>query len=178
MMTANRSRVLGRDSAPIKMLVVSDYQCATCRAWFQQTLPVIRSEYIETGRARLTWVHYPLREHPAAVRAASAALCAGVQQKFWEATTRLFAAQTVWGQTRQPNAIIDSLVSVPGTEAFSLRNCIDSQRMMRQVRADIDWADTNRVGTPPLIVIGARRISGATPVVALRAILDSAIAGK
>lgn len=178
MVAANKSRVIGSDAAPLTMLVVSDFACKTCRTWFEQTLPIIRSEYVNAGRVRLTWAHYPLLEHPTAVRAASAALCAGVQQKFWEASTQLFAAQNLWESSRNPNPIIDSLVSVPGTDAFSLRNCIDSGRMLRQVRADIDWADTTRVGSPLMLVIGKRRISADTPVAALRAILDSAIVGK
>lgn len=178
MEAADVSRVIGSDSAAVRVLVVSDYQCDSCRTWFEQYLPQLRAEYIETGKARLTWVHYPLKRHPAAVRAASAALCAGVQGKFWDASARLFNGQTAWGSSPRANEIIDSLANVPGIENFTLKNCIDSDRMLRQIRRDIDWTDTAKAGAPVTIVIGKRRIAGSASFATLRASLDSAVAQK
>jgi Thioredoxin len=178
MEAADASRTLGLKSASVRVLVISDYQCDSCRIWFESQLPVIRTEYIETQKVRLTWVHYPLRPHPGAVRAASAALCAGAQGKFWDASARLFSGQAIWGESERANQIIDSLASVPGTEAFTLRNCIESTRMLRQIRRDIDWTDTAKAGAPLTLLIGARRLSGSATLATLRATLDSAIAGK
>ena len=178
MEAADLGRVIGSDSAPVKLMVVSDYQCDSCRIWFETALPVIRSEYIATGKARLTWVHYPLRQHPAAVRAASAALCASVQGKFWEASARLFSAQQQWGPATRPERIIDTLAVVPGIESFTLQNCIDSDRMLRQIRRDIDWTDTVKAGAPLRILFGRRQLSGATQIGALRSALDSAVSGR
>jgi Thioredoxin len=178
MVSADRGRVLGSDSAPVRMLVVSDYQCTACRTFFETTLPAIRAEYLETGRARLTWVHYPLKTHPGAVRAASAALCASAQGQFWPASARLFAAQERWGAAPAPDPIIDSLATVPGIDPYALKNCTTSGRMLRQIRGDIDWTDTVRAGAPPMVVIGARHLDAGAPLALLRATLDSAIAGK
>lgn len=178
MQAADRGRVLGVDSAPVRMFVISDFQCDSCRLWFENMLPIIRAEYIETGRARLTWVHYPLREHPDAVHAASAALCASAQGKFWEAGARLFAAQRRWAGAPTANAIIDSLATVPDLESYKLRNCTESGRMLRQIRGDIDWTDTVKAGSPPLVLIGSRRLRGGTSISVLRAVLDSALSGK
>ncbi len=178
MEAADVSRVLGSKSAPVRVLVISDYQCDSCRLWFEEKLPVVRAEYIETGKARLTWVHYPLRSHPAAVRAASASLCAGVQGKFWETSARLFSAQRVWGASPRADEIIDSLAIAAGSESFTLKSCTSSDRMLRQVRRDIDWTDTAKAGAPPTLIIGARRLSGAASLAVLRAALDSAAAGK
>ncbi|MBL0169839.1 MAG: thioredoxin domain-containing protein [Gemmatimonadaceae bacterium] len=178
MLEADHGRVLGADSARVQLFVVSDYQCAGCRAWFETTLPTIRAEYIEPGTVRLAWVHYPLREHPDAVRAASAALCAAAQGKFWETSARIFAAQERWGGSRDVKVLLDSLASVPGIDAFALRNCTESDRMLRQIRTDIAWADTARVGAPLTVVVGARRIPGTAPLSTLRAAIDSAVSGK
>ena len=178
MQAADAGRVLGDRSAPVRLMVVSDYQCAECRTWSETVLPVVRAAYVDSGKVRLTWVHYPLRVHPNAVRAASAALCASAQGKFWEASARLFARQPLWGGTKDANVVIDSLAAAPGIDAFTLHNCIDSKRMLRQVRGDIDWADTARAGAPLTVVIGARQIPASAGLPALRAAIDSALAGK
>jgi Thioredoxin len=175
---ADRGRVLGEPSAPVRMLVVSDYQCAECRSWFDQTLPVIRTEYVQTGKVRLTWVHYPLRTNTHAVRAASAAMCASAQSQFWEASTRLFGAQDRWATSPRADAVIDSLALVPGIEDYAFRNCVEAGRMLRQIRGDIDWTDTTRAGRPLMMVLGKRLLPGTTSLSALRAALDSALPGQ
>jgi protein-disulfide isomerase len=178
--SADAGRVLGAASASVPIYVIGDYACAACRVWFETTLPVIRRDYLETGKARLTWVHYPLREHPAAVRAASAALCASVQGKFWESSARIYAAQAQWSDTRaaDANRLLDSLATVDGIDGYALRNCTDSGRLLRRVRYDIDWADSTQMGAPPLVMVGTRRLAGTAPLAMLRAVIDSVLTGK
>ncbi len=175
---ADASRVLGLKSAAVRVLVISDYQCDSCRLWFEQQLPALRADYIETGKVRLTWVHYPLRSHPAAVRAASASLCAGAQGKFWEASARIFGGQPLWASSARADTLIDSLAIAAGGEGFTLKNCTISGRMLRQVRRDIDWTDTAKAGAPPTVIIGSRRLAGAAALTGWRTALDSALAGK
>jgi predicted DsbA family dithiol-disulfide isomerase len=175
MVKADRGRSLGSDSAKITMLVISDYQCAACRTWFSSTLPLLRREYVDRGTVRLVWSHYPLRTHAAAVQAASAALCASAQGKFWEASEQLFAAAALRDSTFGRASVIDSAARVPGVDPFTFARCVESKRMLRQVRLDIDWVDTNRVGTPLTFFVAGRKLPGTTSVPALRAILDSLV---
>ena len=175
---ADRGRVIGGDTGAVHLVVISDYQCADCRAWFDATLPLLRTEYIDAGKIRLTWVHYPLREHGNAVAAASASLCAGVQGKFWEASERLFASQQRWAPVANASAMLDSIASVPGIEVSSFRDCTASKRLFRQIRADIDWVDKNAFGAPLAVLVGTRHVPANAPISALRAIIDSAVARK
>ena len=178
MQAADRGRALGADTARVQLFVVGDYQCADCRIWFDATLPALRAAYIETGKARLAWVHYPLRDHAHSVRAANAALCASAQAKFWEASARIFAAQDRWATAADASVLLDSLATVSGIDPFVLRNCTESGRMLRQIRTDIAWADTARVGAPLMVLVGTRRIPGTASLITLRAAIDSVIAGK
>ncbi len=176
MVKADRGRTLGSDSAKVTMLVISDYQCAECRSWFRSTLPLLRAEYIDRGKVRLVWSHYPLRMHAGALHAASATLCASAQGKFWEASERLFSARVMQDTTFGRASVIDSIAGASGVDAFTFGNCIESKRMLRQIRLDIDWADTNHVGVPLALYVGRRRLPGATSAATLRAALDSLIA--
>ena len=175
---ADAGRVIGGDSSAVPLFVISDYECADCQTWFQATLPVLRAEYIDAGRIRLTWVHYPLREHQNAVAAASASLCAAAQGKFWEASAKIFAARSRWAPLADPTPLLDSIATVPGINTFSFRDCTASKRLVRQIRADINWVDKGAVGTPLTVLVGRRRVPVGASIVALRAAIDSAIAGK
>lgn len=178
MQAADAGRAIGPDSAGVRVYVVSDYQCPDCRTWFEQTLPALRAAYVETGKVRLIWSHYPLRTHPHAVRAASASLCASVQGKFWEASARLFASQDQWGGSRDGTFLVDSVARVPGTDAFTFQNCVESGRMLRQVRMDIDWADTAQVGAPLTVLVSSRAVAAPPTLASVRAAIDAALAER
>ena len=173
---ADHGRSLGSDSAQVTLLVISDYQCAACRIWFTTTLPMLRAEYIDRGAVRVVWSHYPLRTHAGAVHAANAALCASAQGKFWEASEHLFAATALQDTTFGRAALIDSVSRASGVDAFTFDNCIESKRMLRQLRLDIDWVDTNRVGVPLAMYVAGRTLPGTTSTATLRRTLDSLIA--
>ncbi len=172
---SDRGRVFGSGTATVQLFVVSDYACEMCRFWFEHALPLIRDSYLSSGRVKLTWVHYPLREHPNSVRAASAALCAGVQGRFEDASARLFATSSRWGPAANANALIDSLGNVPGLDAFAYRDCVESGRLLRQIKADIDWADATNAGNPLRLVLGKSVLAPSVSYSALRASLDSAL---
>jgi protein-disulfide isomerase len=175
---ADRGRVAGGEKARVRLFVVSDYQCPQCRAWFDSTLPLLRREYLDSSRVKLAWTHYPLREHPGAVRAASGALCAGLQGEFWDASARLFSAQSQWAGATVDTVTIDAIARGTSIDAYSFKLCQEGKRLHRLLRADIDFVDTLRAGAPLTLIVGTRVLPAGTSFVTLRAILDSAIAAK
>lgn len=187
--TADRSRVLGVPAAPVTIMAVMDLQCPECARWLTETLPAVRAALVDSGVARLTLVHYPLRVHPSAVRAASAALCAGAQGKFWEATAQLVASQSAWGRLTdddaraQPalveaaKARVDSIADATAVESFAFRECVQTGRLLRQIHQDIRWADANGVHEVPQLVIGRHRLVADLSLAAIRAAVDSTRAG-
>lgn len=68
---------LGDANAPVTILEFTDFECPYCKSFFTDTLPQLKSTYIDTGKAKLTVRNYPLPFHdPAATKEALAALCA------------------------------------------------------------------------------------------------------
>lgn len=87
--------VKGSSDAPITMIEYSDFECPFCGRFFSQTFPTIQSEYIDTGKVRFVYKHFPLRSiHANAQKAAEASICARDQNKFWEYHDKLFSVQT------------------------------------------------------------------------------------
>ena len=175
---ADRGRTFGADSAAVQLFVISDLQCAACKQWHETQWPVIVRDYVQRGLVRMTFVFYPLREHPHAVLAGSAAMCASAQHQFWPAVDALFAAQSRWATDPAPERLIDSLAAVPGVDRRALRECTTSHRLWRQLRADVDWVDAAGDAALPVLVVGSRRLNTPTSLEQLRAALDSARAGR
>ncbi len=81
-------------SPPIELVEYSDFQCPFCRLFFNETLPAIKNEYIDTGKITFVYRHFfPIPGHLAAVPSAQAAECAREQGKFWEMHDAIFTEQ-------------------------------------------------------------------------------------
>lgn len=85
--------VLGSPTAPVTIIEFSDYQCPFCYSFWQQTLPQIKKNYIDTGKVKFVYRDFPLNIHPMAEPSARAANCAGEQGKYWEYHDKIFGEQ-------------------------------------------------------------------------------------
>src|SRR3990167_2608651 len=47
--------VLGDKNAPITLIEFSDYECPFCKRHFDQTLPQLRKDYIDTGKVKMVF---------------------------------------------------------------------------------------------------------------------------
>lgn len=101
--------VLGKEDATITIVEFSDFQCPFCERFFVDTLPELKKNYIDTGKAQLTFRHFPLTSiHPNAETAHRASECANEQGKFWEYHDLLFQNQSAWSDlplTEQPSSV-------------------------------------------------------------------------
>lgn len=86
-----RLPALGQDSAPVTIVEFSDLECPFCHQFFKETLPQIKKDYIDTGKVKMYYRHYPLPFHPMAKPLANAVECANDQGKFWELHDTIFS---------------------------------------------------------------------------------------
>ena len=139
----------GQESAPITLVEVSDYHCPYCRRHFQQTQPQINSSYIDQGKVRHVFLHYPIDQlHPEAFRSHEAASCAAEQGKFWELHAKLFES---------PARSVDQIVeraSAVGLDANALKSCIESGKYSTAVRESVKRMQQLGVDSTPMFLIG------------------------
>ncbi|MEK7497584.1 MAG: thioredoxin domain-containing protein [Patescibacteria group bacterium] len=81
----------GDSNAKVVLVEFSDFQCPFCARFYSETLGQIQKDYIDTGKVRLVYKHFPLISiHPNAQKAGEASECANEQGKFWEMHDALF----------------------------------------------------------------------------------------
>jgi protein-disulfide isomerase len=80
----------GRPNAPVTILEYADFECPACKQFAADVYPHLAARFVDTGRVRFGFRHFPLSIHPMARQAAIAAQCAGEQGKFWEFYEELF----------------------------------------------------------------------------------------
>ncbi len=74
---ASRDHILVASGATPTVTVVEygDLQCPACGNFARNHYPRLKSDYIDTGKIRYVFRHYPLNSHPRAVPMAEAAEC-------------------------------------------------------------------------------------------------------
>ena len=87
---SKENTILGAADAPVTVVEFTDYQCPFCKRFIQTTFPLLKRDFIDTGKVRWIVRDLPLGFHPNANKAAQAAHCAGDQGKFWEMRDTLF----------------------------------------------------------------------------------------
>jgi protein-disulfide isomerase len=171
---ADGARIKGDPNAKVWIVVVSDFQCPYCAQWERETAPQVIKEFVETGVARLAFVNFPLQQHPNALPAAEAAMCAGAQGKFWEMHDRIFATQQEWSMLPSAEAFFAEAAGALGVAVPEYQACISDHVMRPMIEADTERATTGGAGSTPTFFIGNQVISGAEKIDVFRTAVKDA----
>ena len=171
---ADKARIQGDTAAPVWIVEISDFQCPYCKQWHDQVYPQIVREYVRQGTVRLAYVNFPLGMHQNALPASEAAMCAAVQDRFWQMHDTLFSTQTRWAALQEPLPLYDSLATAIGVQATEWRSCMSSHVMRRLINADRTRGLSAGVNSTPTFFVGDEPIRGAAPMDEFRAAIGRA----
>ncbi len=159
--------VKGSENALVTIIEFSEYQCPFCKRFFEQTLPQIEENYIETGKVRYVFRDFPLSFHQYAQKAAEASECADEQGKFWEYHDKLFENQDALD--------INSLKQYAkdlGLDTAKFSSCLDSGKMASEVEKDFTDGSEYGVGGTPGFFINGIKVVGAQPYSVFEEIIE------
>ncbi len=158
----------GPDSAKVKIVEYSDFQCPFCGR-VVQTIKQIKEEYGD--QVQITFRNYPLSFHQYAQKAAEAAECANVQGKFWEMHDMMFSHQ---------NALrtddLKSYAKQLGLDQAKFDSCLDNGEMKAEVERDFQDGTRAGVQGTPAFIINGELVSGALPFEKFKEVIDRVLA--
>ncbi|KER05605.1 Na antiporter NhaA 2 protein [Marine Group I thaumarchaeote SCGC AAA799-E16] len=152
--------MLGDPNAPLSIIEFSDYQCPFCARFYVQTLPLLKSWYIETGEVNFVYRDFPIPNHPNAMPAAVASECADDQGKFWEYHDILFIKQDTWKKLEGMDAItaFKEYALELNLDAESFDSCFDSGKYVEEVNQDLSEGRSYKISGTPTFFIGNEEI--------------------
>ena len=171
--------VLGNASAKVTIIEFGDYQCPSCRLFWREIEPRLKKEYVDTGKVKLVFRDFPIKEiHPDATAAAMAAQCAADQGKYWEYHDRIFREQDKGTDdvVRFKAADLKKWGAAIRLDATAFNACVDSARYQDEVAKD--YADGIAVGIQgtPTFFINGRLVGGAQSFPVFKKIIDEELA--
>jgi len=139
---------IGRTSAPLAMMIYSDFQCPYCGQFARETWPSIKKNFVDTGRVLVIFRNLPLAIHQEAKGAAVSAECAARQGKFWAVHDLLFQNQLQLGPQT-----IRTIASSAGMDLNQFDQCMQD-KPDETIARDVQSAQTLGINGTPTFLIG------------------------
>ncbi len=164
---------LGDIDAPVQILSCEDYQCPFCRKFWADTLPELKKQYLDTGKAVYIYGDFPLGFHNEADEMHEAANCAGDQKKYWTMHDRIFTGQAEWSGQPDPAGKARSFAQELGLDMDEYDQCIATGKYKTEIQDDI--AECTKAGTSgtPTFYVNGKQLVGAQPFSAFKTLIDA-----
>jgi len=166
--------MLGNPDAPVTIVEYTDYQCPFCLRHFQQTFPLLKANFIDTGQVRYVFKDLPLTSiHPQAFAAAEAARCAGEQEAYVAMHDLLFAKQSEWGGRSDAAGLFSQYAAQLELDTAQFDVCLSSGKYEAAITADLQEGLGFGVRGTPTFFINGNYLAGAQPYSVFEQIIGS-----
>lgn len=168
----------GSPSAPISIEIYSDYECPFCARYFSESVPLLITDYVKTGKVKLIHRDFPLPQHTWAKLAARYANAAGELGHYEAAVNQIFRTQDRWRDNGNVDAQL-MLVLPPGIMQ-KVRDRVQHETWLDDsVAGDMAMAGKDHINQTPSLVIearGKRQTLSAPPYPVLKSYIEQLLA--
>jgi len=178
------AQVLGSPTSKFALIEYSDFECPYCGQHATTVYPLIRSNYVDTGKIRYVFRNLPLEQlHPSARRAAEAGQCAAEQGKFWEYHDQIFANQKALAPSD-----LSTYARNQGLDVPRFQSCLLEGKTSAKVAQDLSEARRLGLTGTPAFLFGefnsdgtvrvTRKMMGTQSFQAFQSTLDTLLVGS
>jgi len=166
----------GDPQAPVTIVEYGDFQCPSCGAFFRTVEPELVRQYVDTGKAKLQFKHFPWIGSESR-RAAEAASCAFAQGRFWEYHDALYQSQRGENTGGFSDQNLKAVASGLGLDPAAFASCFDGGAYRAAVEADRQEVSRLGLTGTPTFLINGQRVVGAQSLATFKAVLDAKLRG-
>lgn len=125
---------------------------------WEPVMPNLNKDYVNSGKVKIVYRHFPLSGHINAMPAAEASECAGLQGKFWEMHDKIFVmnGQKSLGVENFKQAARDLKLDMDKYNA-----CMDNHEMKSKITDDMQSGHDLEINGTPASFINDQVSSGA-----------------
>ncbi len=143
--------ILGDPSSKLVMVEFTDFQCPFCRRFHAQTFPLLKKEYIDTGKLKWVTIPFPLRFHQYAFPAARGFICAGKtggEKAYWQYYMKIFNVERL-----NPYSPVEVATEI-GLNRGKFSSCMDSEEVRNELAGLLSFASVIGVRGTPTFILG------------------------
>lgn len=167
LVTQQTRHFMGREDAPVTIVEFSDFQCPYCGSFAATTGRQIIAQYVQTGKVRFGYIHFPFLG-PASTLAAQASECAAEQDAFWDYHDLVFENQDSINATR-----LKELAGDLGLNQQTFDACLDSGKYEAVVNSQGEFSQSIGVRSTPSFLINGQPLIGAQGFEVFRQVIEA-----
>jgi len=155
---ALKDRVVGNDAAPVTIIEYASLTCPHCANFHLTTLPEIKKDWLETGRAKLIYRDYPLDKDAAS--AAMIARCAP-ENRYFTFLHAFYAQQKTWARAADPVNALTQLAILGGMSRDDVKACLANEALQDGVlQMRLDGQIEYDIKSTPTFVVNGKVVRG------------------
>jgi protein-disulfide isomerase len=163
--------ILGKPDAPITIIEYASLTCPHCAHFDEATLPEVKKDWIDPGKAKLVFRHFPFDR--AALAAAKVAECGG-PEKFFSFLDVLFRQQENWARGDFEANLI-RIAKLGGVGEDKVQACLKDETLANKIVAmRLQGEKELGVNSTPTFFINGKKIVGAEPYDTFKQALEAA----
>lgn len=153
--------VLGSPDAKVTIVEYASLTCPHCARFHKETMPKLKSEFIDTGKVKFVYRDFPFDE--AAFRAAMMARCAG-KERYFGFLDALFSTQESWAVQNGWKQGLARIAKLGGMSQETFDKCIADKAIEEPILAKrLEGNQKYGVDSTPTFFINGEKVSGAYP---------------
>ena len=166
-------QVLGQPDAPVTMIEYASFTCGHCATFHADTLPEIRTRYIDNGTVRFVFRDFPL--DGLALRAGMLARCVE-NDRFFTVVDVLFESQRQWATSGDPLEALRRIGQLAGLSEAEFDACMENEALANQIiELRLEAEQRYDVSSTPTFVINGEVVSGAWPIDRFVELIEGAV---
>lgn len=148
-------RVLGDPEAPITIIEYASLTCPHCARFHMETLPKLKSEWIDTGKAKLIYRDFPTAPAGPSFAASMIARCAA-KERYFSFVDAFFRTQATWVASPDPRGALGQMARLGGMSEADFEQCLENEALLTGIRqrAQEGGAEFAIQSTPSLVING------------------------
>ena len=148
-------RVIGKAEAPVTIIEYASLTCPHCAAFHRDTLPKLKSQYIDTGKVKLIFRDFPLDSR--ATLAAMVARCAP-RDRYFSFVDALFRGQDQWARADDPMKALGQIARLGGMSEADFDACTKNDALFQAIRKARSDAEAQfSINSTPSFVINGKK---------------------
>jgi protein-disulfide isomerase len=148
----------GDPKAKVTVIEYASLTCPHCAHYQETVYPVVKKNYIDTGKIRYAFRDFPLDQ--IAMSGALLARCAP-DNRGWTLIDFLFKNQQEWITTDKPIEPLKKYAKLAGMTDAEVDACLKNQQLLKTITDERDKASTlYQVQSTPTFYVGDEKVEG------------------
>ncbi len=150
MKVTSQDRIFGQPDAPVTIIEYASLSCPHCAKFHNEVFPVVKKEFIDTGKVKWVYRHYPL--NAPALTAAMLVECSKDPQA---TLSSLFKTQKDWAFSKE--GVEQSLISLSGLSQNEAKACLANKDIEKNIlKTQMQGAGAGVSSTPSFYINGEK----------------------